>query len=126
MDLYEQLFLNLKFIKIAINKFSLYCMSISSFSNLNTWKILTNTLDKCRQAFWCVFQPESLKRNLGKLLIPKLYDIFSRVCVRMCIFKLELCENADSHNSQENGFSPVCIRMCFFKLELCENANPHT
>ena len=32
-------------------------------------------------------------------------------CFRICFFKVDRCENADLHISQENGFSPVCIRM---------------
>ena len=32
----------------------------------------------------------------------------------------------DSHTLQEYGFSPVCVCMCIFKVELRENAEPHT
>ena len=52
--------------------------------------------------------------------------VFSPVCDRMCFFKWEICENADPHTSQENGFSPVCVRMCLFKSLCCENADPQT
>ena len=47
--------------------------------------------------------------------------MFSPVCIHMSFFKLELCENDDSHTLQECGFSPECILMCLFKQVLLEN-----
>ena len=44
----------------------------------------------------------------------------------MCIFKLELFENADLHTSQVYGYSPVCVRIGDFKSEHVENADPQT
>ena len=38
--------------------------------------------------------------------------------VFMCLFKLELSENAEPHSLHEYGFSPVCLRIWNFKLEL--------
>ena len=33
---------------------------------------------------------------------------------------------ASSHRSHANGFTPACLRMCVIRLELCENALLHT
>ena len=50
------------------------------------------------------------------MLIHRFHNkIVSLQCIRMCLFKEELSENADIQTLQENGFSPVCVRMWVFK-----------
>ena len=36
---------------------------------------------------------------------------FSRLCVWLCLSKLDLWEKEESQISQEYGFSPVCVRL---------------
>ena len=89
-------------------------------------KMLINTVARKMVSLLCIrmwylkydFELQLKNTHLTRKLI--------HLCIRMCLFKIELSEKADPHTGQVNGFSPVCIRMCLFKLEFLENADPHT
>ena len=44
------------------------------------------------------------------------------MCVQICFFKYELCENFEPHTSEDYSFSPVYVRIWLFKPGLLEKS----